>query len=207
MGFLFCFYTNYGYIKPHLPYFVTKINIVSHFIYKCRVLKSFYYFCNRVCTNLKVCYSYKRCYKNIKKGERKKKMNQALKLLAQNAKNRLRAASRQMQQPLSAELQNEEPPASHFKNRTMYLVSSMQYYREKESTLLRKDPLYHKVKRMLKEMPDTPTAIGDMIDHKIYDALSSLQKQNYIIRLSKHYKRIKEQVEQDILQEQSLLAL
>lgn len=65
--------TFYGYIKLHLPYFVTKINIVSHFIYKCRVLKSFYYFCNRVCTNLKVCYSYKRCYKNIKKGERKNK--------------------------------------------------------------------------------------------------------------------------------------
>lgn len=129
-------------------------------------------------------------------------MNQALKLLAQNAKNRLRAASRQMQQPISAhDLFAEQETTPFHKNRTMYLVSSMQYYREKESTLLRKDPLYNKVKRMLKEMPDTPTAIGDMIDHKIYDTLSALQKQNYIIRLSKHYKRIKEQVEQDLLQE------
>ena len=108
-----------------------------------------------------------------------------LKELAQKAKNRLKLLS------------NEE----HEKPKTYSeacLSARIQYAIISSQKKVEDDALYNKVKRMLIKDIDIVNPLSQIIEHDIYDNLSSSQKEKYMFNLSKRYRAIKERVLEEL---------
>ena len=102
--------------------------------------------------------------------------NNALKLLAQKAKKRLTSAGKTVN--LAAE-----------KN-TAYLNPS-NYAVVANTQDLKEDPLYEKIKKLL-EREDVLNPIAELTDKKVFEKLSNIEKERYVIDISKRFNKIKE---------------
>lgn len=101
--------------------------------------------------------------------------NNTLKLLAQKAKKRLSTAGQTISQ--------KQTTTAYLTQSTYAIVANLQDIKE--------DPLFDKVKKML-EKDDVFNPIAELTDHKIFDSLSQVEKERYIIDLSKRYNELKE---------------
>ena len=102
--------------------------------------------------------------------------NNALKLLAQKAKKRLTTAGKTVN--LSAE-------------KTTTYLSSSSYALVADSQDIKEDPLYEKIKKML-DREDIYNPIAELTDKKLFQSLTQIEKEKYVIDISKRYNRIKE---------------
>ena len=103
--------------------------------------------------------------------------NSTLKLLAQKAKKRLTTAGKTVNKTSE-------------KTTTAYL-SPTNYAIVVNTQDLKEDPLYEKVKRLLTR-DDIFNPIAELTDKKYFDTLSSVEKEKYVIDISKRYNKIKE---------------
>ena len=99
--------------------------------------------------------------------------NNTLKLLAQKAKKRLSTAGQTISQ----------------KNTTAYL-SQNSYAIVANLQDIKEDPLYDKVKKLL-EKDSIINPIAELTDHKVFDKLSQVEKERYVINISKRYNELK----------------
>lgn len=102
--------------------------------------------------------------------------NNALKLLAQKAKKRLSTAGKTVN--LSAE-------------KTTTYLKSASYASLANSQDIKEDPLYDKIKKLLTR-EDIFNPIAELTDKKLFDTLSQIEKEKYVIEISKRYNKIKE---------------
>ena len=102
--------------------------------------------------------------------------NNALKLLAQKAKKRLTSAGKTVN--LSAE-----------KN-TAY-ISASNYAVVVNTQDLKEDPLYEKIKKLL-ERDDVLNPIAELTDKRLFESLTEIEKERYVIDISKRNNTIKE---------------
>lgn len=100
--------------------------------------------------------------------------NNTLKLLAQKAKKRLSTAGQTISQ---------KQTTAYLSQSTYAIVANLQNIKE--------DPLYDKVKKLL-EREDIFNPIAELTDHKIFDSLSQVEKERYVIDISKRYNELKE---------------
>ena len=100
--------------------------------------------------------------------------NNTLKLLAQKAKKRLSTAGQTMSQ---------KQTTAYLSQGTYAIVANLQDIKE--------DPLYDKVKKLL-EREDIFNPIAELTDHKVFDKLSQVEKERYVIDISKRYNELKE---------------
>lgn len=115
----------------------------------------------------------------------------SLRLLAQKAKNRLKAISNETQEDsVKPKTYNEACLSA----RVQYAIISSQ-------KKIQDDPLYNKVKRMLTKNIDVTNPLSQIIEHDVYDNMSENQKEKYIFKLSKRYIDIKTQVLKDLKEE------
>ncbi len=101
--------------------------------------------------------------------------NNTLKLLAQKAKKRLCTAGQTIlgKQTTSACL-----------SQTNYaIVASVQDIKE--------DPLYEKVKKLMSR-EDILNPIAELTDYKVFNNLTSLEKEKYVINISNRYHELRE---------------
>lgn len=108
-----------------------------------------------------------------------------LKELAQRAKNRLKLLS----------TDDKEKPKTYSE---ACLSARIQYAIISSQRKVEDDALYGKVKKMLLKDMDVTNPLSQIIEHEIYDNLSSAQKEKYMYNLSKRYKAIKERVLQEL---------
>ena len=99
--------------------------------------------------------------------------NNTLKLLAQKAKKRLSTAGQTISQKQST---------AYLSQSSYAIVASLQDIKE--------DPLFDKVKKLL-EREDIFNPIAELTDHKIFDKLSQIEKERYVIDISKRYNELK----------------
>lgn len=104
--------------------------------------------------------------------------------LAQKAKNRLKYISNDKEQTTQ---QTKTYSEACLSARIQYALISSQKKVED-------DPLYGKVKKILQKDIDVINPLSQIIEHNIYDSLDQTNKEKYMIKLSKRYKAIKEQV-------------
>ena len=109
-------------------------------------------------------------------------MSNTLRDLAQRAKNRLRAISTN---------QNDEKKKEHETHNHACLSAKLQYAIISSEKKITDDPLYNKIKKMLAKDLDTLNPLSQIIEHDIYDGLSSAGKEKYMFKLSKRYATIK----------------
>lgn len=102
--------------------------------------------------------------------------NNALKLLAQKAKKRLTTAGKTVN--LSAD-------------KTTTYLSPTNYARVANTQDIQEDPLYEKIKKLL-EREDVFNPIAELTDKKVFEKLSQIEKEKYVIEISKRYNRIKD---------------
>ena len=100
------------------------------------------------------------------------------KSLAKRAKNRLSAAVETKEKTTSKALSV----------RDSYYISAGKLKPVEE------DPLYPKIKKMLEANSDTFSPIGKLIDHSIFDSLSDIEKDRYLLDLSRRYRLIKAKI-------------
>ena len=100
--------------------------------------------------------------------------NNTLKLLAQKAKKRLSSAGQSISQ---------KQTTAYLSQSTYAIVANIQDIKE--------DPLYDKVKKLL-ERDDVLNPIAELTDRKIFDTLSQIEKERYVIDISKRYNELKE---------------
>ena len=100
--------------------------------------------------------------------------NNTLKLLAQKAKKRLSTAGQTISQ---------KQTTAYLSQSTYAIVANLQDIKE--------DPLFAKVKKIL-ERDDVFNPIAELTDHKVFDNLSQIEKERYIIDLSKRYNELRE---------------
>lgn len=116
----------------------------------------------------------------------------SLRLLAQKAKNRLKAIS------------NDSVTEETHKPKTYSeacLSARLQYAIISSQKKVQDDPLYSKVKRMLTKNIDVTNPLSQIIEHDVYDNLTAPQKEKYMFKLSKRYIDIKNQVLKDLEEE------
>ena len=101
--------------------------------------------------------------------------NNTLKLLAQKAKKRLSSAGQTISQ--------KQTTTAYLSQSTYAIVANLQDIKE--------DPLYDKVKKLL-ERDDVFNPIAELTDHKIFDTLSQIDKERYVIDISKRYNELKD---------------
>jgi len=100
--------------------------------------------------------------------------------LAKKAKNRLTMAS----------VTQEKTTSKALSVQTSYYISSRMIKADN-------DPLYSKVKKMLDATPDIVSPIGKLIEKEIYDNLSSVEKDRYLLDLTKRYIAMKKEYEKE----------
>ena len=103
-------------------------------------------------------------------------MASALRMLAQKAKKRLSTAGQNS-------LETERATISYLSDGNYAIVANNQKIKE--------DPLFEKVKRLL-EKEDILNPLAELTDNKVFNTLSDLEKEKYIIDISKRYNEIKE---------------
>lgn len=104
--------------------------------------------------------------------------NSALKLLAQKAKKRLSTAGQDI-----SKHETEKSTIAYLSQGNYAIVASKQKIEE--------DPLFDKVKKLL-EKPDIISPLAELTDYKVFNKLSALEKEKYIIDISKRYNEIKD---------------
>lgn len=100
--------------------------------------------------------------------------NNILKQLALKAKKRLSTVGQTISQ---------RQTTACLSSNTYAIVANLQDIKD--------DPLYEKVKKLLSQ-DDIFNPIAELTDHKIYDKLSDIEKERYIIDISKRYVELKE---------------
>lgn len=100
--------------------------------------------------------------------------NNSLKLLAQKAKKRLSTAGQTISQ---------KQTTAYLSQSSYAIVASLQDIKE--------DPLFQKVKNLL-ERDDVFNPIAELTDHKVFDSLSQVEKERYVIDISKRYNELKD---------------
>lgn len=103
--------------------------------------------------------------------------NSALKLLAQKAKKRLSTAGQNI------EITPQKQKAAYLSQATYAIVASKQRIEE--------DPLFEKVKK-LQEKTNILNPLAELTDYKVFNSLSAIDKEKYMIDISKRYNEIKE---------------
>lgn len=104
--------------------------------------------------------------------------NSTLKLLAQKAKKRLSKAGENIESSIG-----EKSTLAYLSPTKYAIVVSRQRIEE--------DPLFEKVKKIL-EKDDIHNPLGELTDKNVFNSLSSLEKEKYIIDISKRYNEIKD---------------
>lgn len=102
----------------------------------------------------------------------------ALKMLAQKAKKRLSSAGQ------NYEKSTEEKSTLAYLSPTKYAIVA-------NKQRLEEDPLFDKVKKLL-EKGDVTNPLGELTDNNLFKTLSDLEKEKYIIDISKRYIEIKD---------------
>ena len=102
--------------------------------------------------------------------------NSALKLLAQKAKKRLSTAGQNL----------EVVPE---KNKSMYL-SQAKYAIVASKQKIEEDPLFDKVRKLM-EREDVMNPLAELTDQATFKNLNALDKEKYILDISKRYNDIK----------------
>lgn len=100
--------------------------------------------------------------------------NNVLKQLALKAKKRLSTVGQTISQ---------KQTTACLSATTYALVANLQDIKD--------DPLYEKVRKLLSQ-DEVFNPIAELTDHKIYDNLSEVEKERYIIDISKRYVELKE---------------
>ena len=100
--------------------------------------------------------------------------NNTLKLLAQKAKKRLSTVGQTISQ---------KQTTAYLSQTSYAIVANLQDIKE--------DPLYEKVKKLMTR-DDVFNPIAELTDHKVFSKLSDLDKEKYVITLSKRYNELKE---------------
>lgn len=107
-------------------------------------------------------------------------MDTSLKQLAKRARNRLKTAA--------------EYSASQ--ETTAYLSASSSYMVVANIRKIEDDPLYNKIKRILEksatELVTNPLA--QLIDNKVYKKLNDLEKERYMLKLTKRFNTIRDYI-------------
>ena len=100
--------------------------------------------------------------------------NNTLKLLAQKAKKRLSTVGQNI---------SEKQTTAYLSQTTYAIVANLQDIKE--------DPLFEKVKKLM-DREDIFNPIKELTDEKIFSQLNELDKEKYVIKLSKRYNEIRE---------------
>lgn len=100
----------------------------------------------------------------------------ALKLLAQKAKKRLSTAGQNLTNT------PEKSTTAYLSQSSYAIVANKQRIEE--------DPLFEKVKKLM-EKEDILNPLAELTDYEVFNNLSSLEKEKYIIDISKRYNEIK----------------
>ena len=100
--------------------------------------------------------------------------NNTLKQLAQKAKKRLSTVGQTIHQ---------KQTTAYLSQSTYAIVANIQDIKE--------DPLYEKVKKLMAR-EDVFNPIAELTDNKVFSKLSDLDKEKYVINLSKRYIELKE---------------
>ena len=100
--------------------------------------------------------------------------NNTLKQLAQKAKKRLSTAGQTI---------STKQTSACLSQTTYAIVANIQDIKE--------DPLYEKVKKLM-ERDDVLNPIAELTDYKVFNNLSSLDKEKYVIDISKRYNELRE---------------
>ena len=99
--------------------------------------------------------------------------NNTLKLLAQKAKKRLSTAGQTISQ--------KQTTTAYLSQSTYAIVANLQNLKE--------DPLYDKVKKLI-ERDDVFNPIAELTDHTVFDKLSQIEKERYVIDISKSVAKV-----------------
>ncbi len=102
----------------------------------------------------------------------------ALKLLAQKAKKRLSSAGQ------NYEKTTEEKSTLAYLSPTKYAIVA-------NKQRLEEDPLFEKVKKLI-DKGDITNPLGELTDSNVFASLNDLEKEKYIIDISKRYIEIKD---------------
>ncbi len=100
--------------------------------------------------------------------------NNTLKLLAQKAKKRLSTVGQTI---------SSKQTTAYLSQTTYAIVANLQDIKE--------DPLYEKVKKLMTR-DDVFNPIAELTDYKIFSKLNELDKEKYVINLSKRYNELKD---------------
>ncbi len=103
-------------------------------------------------------------------------MASALKMLAQKAKKRLSTAGQTFE--------TEKPSTTSYLSDGSYAIVA-------NNQKIKDDPLFEKVKKLL-EREDVLNPLAELTDKKIFNSLSEIEKEKYIIDISKRYNEIKD---------------
>ena len=104
--------------------------------------------------------------------------NSTLKILAQKAKKRLSSAG-----------QNYENGTGE--KHTLAYLSPTKYAIVLSRQKIEEDPLFEKVKKLL-DKGDIYNPLGELTDKNLFNSLSNLEKEKYIMDISKRYNEIKD---------------
>ena len=107
-------------------------------------------------------------------------MDNVLKMLAKKARNRLKTAGE----------------ISSYKNSTAYLSASSSYSVVANIRSIEDDPLFLKVKRVLEKCENeiVLNPIYQVMDKSYYNSLSQVDKEKYLLKLTKRYNVIKDYI-------------
>ena len=100
--------------------------------------------------------------------------NNTLKLLAQKAKKRLSTVGQTISQ---------KQTTAYLSQSSYAIVANLQDIKE--------DPLYEKVRKLMSR-DDIFNPIAELTDNKLFSTLSDLEKEKYVINLSKRYNELRE---------------
>ena len=103
-------------------------------------------------------------------------MASALKMLAQKAKKRLSTAGQSF-------VEIDKPTTAYLADGSYAIVANNQKIKE--------DPLFEKVKKLL-DQDNILNPLAELTDKKVFDKLSDIEKEKYIMDISKRYNEIKE---------------
>ena len=103
--------------------------------------------------------------------------NSALKMLAQKAQKRLRTAGQNIN------CETEKTKSAYLSQASYAIVASKQTIEE--------DPLFEKVKKLISR-DDVFNPLAELTDYSVFNNLSSLEKEKYIMDISKRYNDIKD---------------
>jgi len=89
---------------------------------------------------------------------------------------------------IQSNIQDKQTPCS-----SRALSAQTSYYISAAKPKASDDPLYPKCKRMLESTPDIISPIGKLIERDIFDKLNSVEKDKYLLELTRRFHAMKKQ--------------